>query len=648
MQEFIISNTWKKVFVVIFVSGCILLTISYYDYAALLNYQTFVTRTYTKPTTTEEPTEVDVHNEDKRSYLVSSTKCKILDLDPFSEDAKKYFKPLKYKTCTKNDLLTYVTKEDNIATIHIDLEVIRQYTKGSLSCCYSNITRSTSPKNPDDSIKISNCKEFHNNVTIMQEAVLVKCSSKNTKVYENVHTSVRITKDVQKKISSFDNTTNQPISVLFVGVDSISRLNFRRALPNTFKFVEDHKWVSLNGYNKIDDNTFPNLMAILTGFDQLTAYKVCNPKVGGSLDKCPMLWYSYRDLGYVTGYAEDAASISTFNYLKKGFIKPPTDYYFRPYVMATEKLNKMTVSSMAYCTGPETSGERIMNLVKDFGATFKQNPHFGFFWMNTFSHNDISTPTMMDNKLKNFLTNLDNSGITNNSLIIFLSDHGIRFGDIRLTETGWLEERLPYIYFSFPPWFKQRFPNQYNNFLDNANKLTTPYDLHMTLQDILTMSQLNYTIKPSDACPKCMSLFEKIPQERSCEDANITHHWCTCSGYNPTKLDSESESRLKQVITDKLNNILLNKADVGGDKCSIYTVDEISTRISQKFSYKKIRYVLVTVKTNPKAVFETTISYTGDIVNSTLEIGPLSRLDYYAPHTYCVADAYLKKYCYCK
>lgn len=331
-----------------------------------------------------------------------------------------------------------------------------------------------------------------------------------------------------------------------------------------------------------------------------------------------------------------------------GFNKPPTDYYFRPYVMATETLEKISVSGMAYCTGPETSGERILNLVKDFGVTFKESAHFGFFWMNTFSHNEISTPTMMDDKLERFLTDLDDTGITNHSLVIFLSDHGIRFGDIRATETGWLEERLPFIYLSFPPWFKERFPTEYGNFEQNKNRLTTPYDLHMTLQHILVMSGLNHTIKPSDACPGCVSLFEEVPEERSCEDANITQHWCTCAGYSETKLEPKVEKRVAKVFLKALNHIVYQSFHLGGDRCAKYTNKNITVRLSEKFSYKNTSYALVILKTKPKASFETTMSFSGDIMGSTLKVGDISRLDFYGTHSYCVSDANLKKYCYCK
>ncbi|CAG9761090.1 unnamed protein product [Ceutorhynchus assimilis] len=647
MYEIISSGTWKKVILVMFISGSILLTISYYDYTKLLTYQILLN---SNSDNKENVSSANNHTEDEdQPYLVSSRKCNIIDIDPFSRDAKKYFQPVKYRSCSKNDLLTYVTKEDNIAVVHIDSEVLTQYTKSPISCCYSDVKRSNSTRNPDGSISLSLCKEFQENVTITQEAILIKCTEPNSQklIYENVHTSVITTKNVQKKMHLFDNSSAKPISVLFVGIDSISRLNFIRALPNTHRYVEDNGWIPLKGYNKMDDNTFPNLMAIFTGYNQTTAYKICNPKAVGLLDNCSMLWYTYRDLGYVTGYGEDEAVISTFNYNKKGFLTKPTDYYFRPYIMATEKLKKIIVSSMAYCTGPETAGERILNLVKDFAVTFKNNPNFGFFWMNTFSHNEVSAPSMMDNKLLVFLKNLHSSGVTNSSIIIFLSDHGIRFGDIRLTETGWLEERLPFIYFSFPPWFKEKFSEEYKNFLNNVNKLTSPYDIHMSLQHLLKMSGFNYSIIPSDACPKCVSLFENISKERSCEEAGITDHWCTCAGYSETKLNSKVEQKISNFVIDLIDGII-NKKIKNKNICAKYKATEISIRLGKKFSYKNISYALVLLKTHPKAVFETTISFVGDISNSTLEAGDVSRLDYYNYHSQCVSDGYLKKYCYCR
>lgn len=78
-------------------------------------------------------------------------------------------------------------------------------------------------------------------------------------------------------------------------------------------------------------------MAILTGYNHSLAYDVCQPEKVGKLDKCPFVWNDFHANGYVTSYGEDETSISSFNYNKKGFLKPPTDYYLRPYMLAAEK-----------------------------------------------------------------------------------------------------------------------------------------------------------------------------------------------------------------------------------------------------------------------------------------------------------------------
>ncbi len=60
-----------------------------------------------------------------------------------------------------------------------------------------------------------------------------------------------------------------------------------------------------------------------------------------------------------------------------------------------------------------------------------------------------------------------------------------RFADIRDTQQGKLEERLPFFSFTFPSWFKSKFPEAFNNFKENARRLTTPFDINKTLRNIL-------------------------------------------------------------------------------------------------------------------------------------------------------------------
>lgn len=77
-----------------------------------------------------------------------------------------------------------------------------------------------------------------------------------------------------------------------------------------------------------------------------------------------------------------------------------------------------------------------------------------------------------------------------NTAVIFMSDHGMRWGSFRQTYQGRLEDSLPFIFFLFPDWWKQQHPQAWDNLNTNARSLTSPFDLHETLKDILEPRRL--------------------------------------------------------------------------------------------------------------------------------------------------------------
>lgn len=199
--------------------------------------------------------------------------------------------------------------------------------------------------------RVKQCESLKAQATIPDDVdvVLVNCQTKSKKkktqtIYENVHAIL----NPRKVYDRLENVTNnnvtyglsRKLSILVLGIDSVSRLNFQRSMPKTEKYLRETGWIGLKGYNKMGDNTFPNLMAILTGQNQEQAYSRCKPSEAYKLDHCPFLWYNFRNAGYITAYGEDETVLNTFNYLKVGFVQPPTDYYLRPYMLASEKLLK--------------------------------------------------------------------------------------------------------------------------------------------------------------------------------------------------------------------------------------------------------------------------------------------------------------------
>lgn len=102
------------------------------------------------------------------------------------------------------------------------------------------------------------------------EFLYVKCfrSVGKEEVYKNVHFVVQRKALVVHRITKLAKSRKRKVpSVLMIGIDSISRLNLFRSMPNTAAHLQDSGWFDMKGYNKMGDNTFPNLMAVMTGFN---------------------------------------------------------------------------------------------------------------------------------------------------------------------------------------------------------------------------------------------------------------------------------------------------------------------------------------------------------------------------------------------
>lgn len=351
-------------------------------------------------------------------------------------------------------------------------------------------------------------------------------------------------------------------------------------------------------------------MAVLTGHNRTTTPK-CNPTKIGGLDSCEFIWNDFERNGYVTAYAEDETFMSTFNYLKEGFKKQPTDHYLRPLMLAAEdKLERKEFHSLSLCLGYQHSADYVYGYAMDFAKTYKNNPYFGLFWTNTFSHNDISDPSIMDKKMLDLIYEMELNGILNNTMIIFFSDHGMRFGPIRRLFTGWLEERTPFIFFSIPSWFKDQHPDLINSLTLNKNRLTSPYDLHMTLKHIVELSGVNETKKlhKIEYCPLCQSLLYSVPWNRSCTDLTILPHWCVCSPY---KKMNTKDKNVKLAVNEALNYINDEIKDYlnsnGTIKCAKQYIKSIDSANSATFeNYNQVDY-LVVFTTQTDGLFEATV-----------------------------------------
>ncbi|KXJ82091.1 hypothetical protein RP20_CCG015692 [Aedes albopictus] len=623
------------------------------------------------------PTSNATTNAVPKGFLVWGPGCKILDLDPLADDVMRLFHKEQFVPCSTKHPLTTIDQASASSAVATNDTVVLRFHRDRIAshlphymkyieCCYQSIERSGINEKADKNFNLSECKYFSHDVQLppnVTNGVMVRCkgsvsaTSKTRKsVYTNVHAFVRAKPAVRERLDRYrDSYKQRPLSVLMVGIDSISRLNLIRAMPHTAQHLYDTGWFELKGYNKIDDNTFPNLMAILTGYNSTLAYDTCNPRKVGQLETCPFVWNMFTNSGYVTAYAEDEASINTFNYHKYGFVKPPTDYYLRPMALAAEKnLVKKLKSSLTMCLGYENYADFIYRYALDFATFYKDEPSFGLFWTNTFSHNDISDPSSMDLRIKYYLEQLDDRGILNNSMVVFFSDHGLRFGAVRSLLTGWLEERLPFMFLWLPEWFKEQHPEAVQALKINRNRLTNPYDLHATLKHVLELSERVDNLPPPFSCPNCQSMFQEMPWNRSCEETSIAPHWCTCSNFEKIGKSAKIVHEVISFVIDSINRDLEDhQKNLTKKLCAKIQLKSISLAKVARYPdapEPHTDYLLIFDAKPGSGKFETTVRhYTKrDQSKTPFEVtGSISRLNEYASQSECMHVDYLRKYCYC-
>jgi len=102
---------------------------------------------------------------------------------------------------------------------------------------------------------------------------------------------------------------------------------------------------------------------------------------------------------------------------------------------------------------------------------------------------------------------------------------------------------MPFLAVRIPRWFSERFPQAAANLRLNSDRLTTPFDLHETLMDVVDMERSRHV---TEGRPRAYSLFQNIPDDRTCADADIEAHW-SVSSYRSVQCDNDSCDALIQL-----------------------------------------------------------------------------------------------------
>ena len=202
------------------------------------------------------------------------------------------------------------------------------------------------------------------------------------------------------------------------------------------------------------------------------------------------------------------------------------------------------------------------------------------------------------------------------------------------------------------------------NLRNNVRSLTTPFDLHETLLDILiparleqrTFSARKLTSTDEPVLPRAHSLFSPIPDYRTCALAGIPEHWCMCHSSISVPLDDPSLVKITAFLLSQLNGILITYPQcVNYESLKVIGAKSWSNeatngnKTGKKTSKLPLTDFTLTVEASPgQAVFEASIRLEPGQSKNMKLLGSVSRLNAYGKTSSCVDDAKMRLYCYCQ
>ncbi|CRL04765.1 CLUMA_CG017825, isoform A [Clunio marinus] len=610
------------------------------------------------------------------NYFVKTNGCRIVKMDVMNDQIKSFFpsendKPTPIK-CGPPPL---TDSDERYLWINLtEVQLKKFYNMSSadqLQCYYTSFSRLT-----DYSVVRNETLtplHFGQRSKIDSEYIQVYCENTNqSQVYTDYHNFFPKPPDEVKQPLK----TEEKYNVMILGIDSVSRLNFHRMFNHSEKTImENLGAIEMQGYNKVGDNTYPNLIAFLSGLSSDELNGACLSNASIAFDNCHFIWNDFKNKGYQTLFAEDSADLSLFNYFKNGFEKQPVDNYFRTMVHQMEsETASHKIGNYKLCWGSHRPIDVLLKYAKKFAKSCGDQQFFSFFWTSSMTHDFINYPLLIDKDVSDLLTLLKDEKYLEKTVLFMLSDHGIRFGSFRQTTfQGMVEERLPFLFAVFPKTFKQKYPLAIRNFRRNSRRLTTHFDMFETLKDLSNidgnvLSNEMLRKRASDLnereanLPRGISLFLEIPGHRTCDAGGIESHWCTC--YEKIEL-SNSDQRVQKAARFVVKT--LNELIKGHKTCHFLYLNSIISAhmhvLNEKVfmvppnreKVKSLRLpkgrkkiyditVKITTKPGPRPEFESTVRL--DEINDEIKLtGIISRISTYTKG--CIKDSFIEKYCFC-
>jgi len=293
----------------------------------------------------------------------------------------------------------------------------------------------------------------------------------------------------------------------------------------------------------------------------------------------------------------------------------------------------------------------LLNYMQKFAHKMgKDKRYFQFIWTNGLTHDYLNTGILGDDHLKSTLEWFHEGGYLNQTILILMSDHGARYGGIMEYQQGQIENRMPFLFFVIPSWFKQKYARAFQNLKDNHDRLTTPFDVYETLTDLITLKHItgNEIEKREMAVveiinlsvPCGISLFLPIPLERTCEMARIPHSYCPCRNLTSISTNNPEVKQAANYAVCYINSLVEKYP-----QCAVLSLSDVKSAQVAKDHVGNEDYQIIFETRPGDALFE------GSVVRDQRGVwnvsGKFDRTNSHGNQSYCVESKLAKLSCYC-
>lgn len=614
--------------------------------------------------------EATTFNEEE-GFTLKSDGCSIPVMNPYERSIKKVIRyPLNLSPCPNS---LHPLLGNNQTHIWVKQENFRYYrikNESDFECCYKSFYRPFSFSNfrrTDDRVQYLGCVMFQNIIAGNNEFVKVMCYNKHRFIYDQFFTFTPKKPFTVHRDNPFAIPKDKPTyNVIILGLSSMSRLNFQRTMPHTYNLLKDLGSIELLGYHTAAESTYKNIIPIITGMNDKELNLTCWPNGQPLFDSCPFIWERFKDVGFYTALLEDTAKSGMFNSGMLGFSGTPTDYYLHPFVYEAEKISNpkqkytqarrfkkamlhhtKATSNAGMCMGNKYSYRLILEYVESLTNVLKSSKLFGLFWESSMSVG-LNAPMAMDHGYETLIKKLSDTGYLKETVLIVMSDHGTNFGYIKKTKQGRLEERLPLVSILMPPSFREKHSLAFENILANSRKLTTAFDLHETLIDLVdleavTDQEISHRASDTLIYERGMSLFLPLPSNRTCENAGIESQWCACHKSKTLTAKTKMVKEGTAFLVKHLNGLVKSYP-----QCTHLYLDKTIEAKEMWPSYRKEtewRDFRIHVKLKPgDGEYEGMLRRNGRVWSLLAPVRLLNDSD----QDHCMHDEILKQYCHCR